>query len=176
MNLDYKKYLEAAKAPIIIGTVAQIVLLIAFFGLTRIADKSLSDIVMLALIAFSFIFYLALFIWSGYRAVKQFGYDILGAGLVSAAAYLGIGIISLLLVIAFFIVFAIIIFLGYGNQINGGSAPGNPAANLTGGALGAGLLIMVALMTFVIYIFELAIGACINLGVGCLGGWLASRK
>ncbi len=176
MDLVYRKIVEAAKVPIIIGIVVQLLLLIAFAALTQITDKAASDLITLAIVAFSFIFYLVLFIWSGYRAVKQFGYDIISAGVVGAAAYLGIGIITSLLIIIFFIVFVIANLLVFGRAGNAGGGSSSTIADLTGGAFGIGLLILVALACILIYLFELAIGACINFAVGCAGGWLASRK
>jgi len=137
-----------------------------------VTDEPTSDIIMLGLFAFTFIFYLALFIWSGYRAVKTFGYDIIGAGIASAVAYLGIGLISLPLIIVFLIVLGAVFFLGSGKT----GASDDASSGLMLGALSSGLMFLLLVMMVVIYIFELVLGACVNFAVGCVGGWFAGRK
>jgi hypothetical protein len=169
-GFDARRFILASVLIIIIGVVLVIVGTILQLLNVVITDSNAAMIEMISVI-YSILMipaFLALFFWSGMRAVTRYNFDAVGAGGVAAFSYIVIGVIQLVLnlILSVVVVSKGIAAPGFG------SAEAALAASMFSGASGLSGIGLSAFCGLGIII----VGAVINFVVGGTGGLFALRK
>lgn len=173
--MDFKKVLSASLMIMGIGVALVLVQAILSVAAIIVPDiggipiKLVFSLVGIAFWAVSFLLFAGLYVWAGMRAVKSYGLDPLGGGIVSALSHLVVGVISI-------IVDLVVGVISAGSTVatmaGSGGATGAAAGALVGG-LGLMLSSAMTIMGGAICLFG---GLVLNLGLGFLGGTLAQKK
>ncbi len=169
-SFDIKKMLLASLLTIGIGVVLVILSVILELLSLVITDQNagLVDMVNTGYLLVLFPIFLALYFWTGMRAVQNFQFDAVSAGAVAAFSYIVTALIELVLEI----VLAVIIVSRPVGGVGFGSTEMVLATSLFGGMMG---LSGVALSA-VCGIGMVAIGALMNFVIGGFGALFALRK
>ncbi len=126
---------------------------------------SIFQVLSFAYSLFLFPVFFFLYFWAGYRAVKEYRLDVVGAGFVAMFSYLVVSVLDLLLKI-------VSLYSSVGT-IAVEKALGSA---YTSGPFAAGILGMIGgALSLTCFAGVLLIGMVINFGVGALGGWFAKR-
>jgi hypothetical protein len=139
-------------------------------ALPIITPEDMSDTIDMASMAFQILLYpmfFLLYLWSGMRASNNYGFDIVGAGIVASFSSLVITMIKIVLnaVLAVIVVSRPIGNFGFGSMETVVASVLFDTAGISGVGISAICGIGLAL-----------IGAMINFVVGGVGGWIALRK
>ena len=168
-GFDYKRLLLASLLTVGVGVVLAILSLILQL-LSLVITGEYANYVHMASTAYSLLLipgFLALFFWAGMRAAKNFGFDPVGAGAVSAFSYF---IVSLVQLVLGLVLAAVIV-----TRPAGGGAFGTPemalASTLFGSFMGLSGVALSAVCGFGI----IAVGCLINFVIGGFGGLFALR-
>jgi hypothetical protein len=168
--IDFKKMALASLLTIGIGTVLVIISMILQLLSLVITDAN-GDIVGLVSAAYTLLMFpvfLALFFWTGMRAARNYSFDAVYAGAVTAASFFVIGIIELVLKM----LLALIVV----SRPIGGAGLGSPemalASSLFGGAIGLSGIALSAVCGLGI----LVLGMMVNFVVGGFGALFALRR
>lgn len=126
---------------------------------------SIFQVLSFAYSLFLFPVFFFLYFWAGYKAVKEYRLDVVGAGFVAMFSHLVVSVLDLFLKI-------ISIYSSLGTiALEKALGP----AYLSG-PLAAGILGMVGgVVSLTCFAGVLLIGMLINFGVGALGGWFAKK-
>lgn len=160
--MEGSKIIEASKLPMGIGLVviliSMVIAAISLFG--GDAVKQVVGIVSLAYGISSYLIFMLLFGWAGYRAVKKFGLDLMGAAAVGALSALAVGIAGLVLS---FVMLAVAV----------GAAAATTTDSGTSTAAFAGVFGIISVMLGIFWIIGSTV---INAVVAAIGGLLAKGK
>jgi len=99
MRFDFKKMLLASTLIVGIGAVLVVISLILQLLSVMIGGDTGQTVDLISTV-YAFLLYpmmLALYLWTGIRATKSYGFDAVGAGIVTAFSHLIIGIIQLVM-------------------------------------------------------------------------------
>ena len=167
---DYQKMLFASLLTIGVGVVLVIISLILELLSIAITDSNgaLVDLVNTAFLLLLFPAFLVLFFWTGMRAAKNYGFDAVGAGAITAFAYLVTGLVQLLLEM----LLAVIVVSRPLGGTGFGSTEMVLAASLFSGMMGLSGIALSAVSGIGI----LVIGSLINFVIGGFGALFALRK
>ncbi len=170
MPLDLKKIVFASALISAIGILLVVVSLIIQLA-SLLITSDMSTLINQVDTFYSFILYplmFCVFIWAGYRAVKKYKFDAVGAGYVAAFSYLVVGVFQLCITI----ILSMVII----GRFAGGNGIATPESVLAGalfananGVAGVGL-------SAVCGVGILLFGVVINFVVGGLGGLFALSK
>ena len=166
--MDFRKIVDASKLIIGFGIALVILSFVLSVVLTIVLSSFLKEIgvviVILNMVIVALLF-LGLYFWAGMRAVKNYGLDPIGAGVVAAFSYL--------MVAAVHFVIDLILRLILSGWIAGIGLGGEYASEFLaiGGLIGLMNITISVLWT----VLAVPLGVVINLFVGILGGWYAER-
>lgn len=160
--MEGAKIIEASKLPIGMGLVVILisVVITAINLLGGETAKGVMGIVSLVYGISTYLVFLLIFAWAGYRAVKKFGLDLPSAAAVGALSALALGLVNLVLQ---FVMLAVVL----------GSAATTTSASAGATAVTAGLVGMVSVVFGIIGII---VSVIINAAVAGIGGLLAQGK
>ena len=167
MPYDIKKLLFASSLIIAIGIMLIIISLILQL-LSLMAGADSATTIDLISTVYAFLLYpilFALYLWAGVRAVRKYGFDAVGAGLVSAIAYFITGIAQLVLGI----ILSIIVL----SRFAGGAGFATPESVLAGAIFEDVMCMKGVGLSAVCGIGILLFGTVVNFVVGGFGGVLA---
>lgn len=171
MGLDIKKVLLASILIIGIGIVLDIFAVILELLPMVVSDIKYINYLNLALNVFSYVSYpifFAIFLWAGFRAVKKYGLDLVGAGTVSALSYF---VIALFLILLDAFMNGVMLNRA-ASGVGFGSYEIIAATTVFGDLSGLGGVMLTVLCGIGIVI----IGTLVNFVVGGIGGYFASRR
>lgn len=168
---DFQKMLFASLLTIGIGVVLVIVSLILGLLSFAITDSNaaLVDLVTTVYLLLLFPLFFVLFFWTGMRAVKNYGFDAVGAGVVAAFSYAIIDLVKILLEMLLAVV---VVSRSMGSGGGFGSTEMTVTASFFGDMMGLSGVALSAVCGLGI----LAIGSLINFVIGGFGALFALRK
>lgn len=164
------KTARASVLPIFMGLVLFGIYLIFQAVPILVSDASIAQILDLVSLAYTYLMiplYVILYFWTGSRAVKKFGADAVGAGLVAAFSYLVTGLVSVAL--------GTILNLIVLSQIIGMVDFRSPESVLAAAVLGDLTGRVGVLVSALCGVGLVAIGILINFTIGSLGGLFSIR-
>jgi hypothetical protein len=170
-GFDFKKMMLSSLLVIGIGLVLVILSVILRLLTMVISDQGLMGIVDIVALAYALLMYplfLAIYFWAGLRAAKAYGFDAVGAGIVSAFSYFVIACANLVLNL-------ILTLVGVSGSLEStgfGTLESSLMASLFGGTAGLKGVGLTAVCGFGLIIS----GVMINFVVGGFGGLFALRK
>ncbi|VVC02459.1 Uncharacterised protein [Candidatus Bilamarchaeum dharawalense] len=169
-GFDFKKMLLASLLIIAIGIVFSVISIILQIIPVVTPEDLLSTVSLIGMIYTILLFpiFVVLFLWSGMRAAKNYGFDVVGAGFVAAFSYFIIAMVNLLVnaVLALIVVSKPIDNFGFGSLE---SVISSVLFSGVTGISGVGLSALCGLGITLV-------GIMINFVVGGLGAWIVLRK
>lgn len=169
-GFDFKKLLLASLVIIGIGIVLIIISTILKVLPSVVPDdlKSVSSIINTAFSLLLYPIFFLLYFWSGVRATKNYGFDILGAGYVAAFSYF---IVTLVGLVINTLLSLIVLTKPIGNFAFGSVETAFSSILFSGisdfGGVGVSAVCGVGIAL---------VGALINFVIGGTGGWLVLRR
>jgi len=163
--------LKASVLAICIGIVLVIISIILKLIPALIIGSEFVDIITLISAAYEFLMlfiFLLLYFWTGMRAVKRFGLDVVGAGGASAVAFVVTGIVNLILSALLGVLMLSHVLPPTGLVSPEAVVVASIFGDAAKGAVGLGLSNLCGIVF-------LAVGALINFAIGGFGGLFAHR-
>ncbi|MFA5412383.1 MAG: hypothetical protein WC350_03510 [Candidatus Micrarchaeia archaeon] len=160
--MEGAKIIEASKLPVGLGLVV-ILISVVIAAISLLGGDTVKSVMALVSLVYgiaSYLIFLLLFAWAGYRAVKKFGLDLVGAAAVGALSAGAVGLVALVLN---FIVLAVVL---------GAAAATTPES----GASTAAIAGIAGVISVVFGIFWIIGSVVVNAGVAAIGGLLAKGK
>jgi hypothetical protein len=160
---DMRRILMASFITIGVGVVLSILSIILQLLALTITDSigQTLDLVNSIFLILLIPVFLVLFVWTGMRAARSFGFDAVGAGLVTAFSYFVIGLVERLLNI----LLAVIVVKGPFDAVGFGSTEMIIASSLFGGLIGLSGIALSTVCGFGMIVF----GSMVNFVIGGFG-------
>ncbi|MEW6748920.1 MAG: hypothetical protein AB1295_04400 [Candidatus Micrarchaeota archaeon] len=162
-QVDVRRILTASLLTIGIGIVLSILSMILQLLSTIITDDigDILDITNGLYLLILFPLFFVLFFWTGIRAVKLYGFDVMEAGYITAFSYFMIGLVEMVL----HILLAILLVRGPLDTVGFGSTEMVIASSIFGGLIGLSGVALSAVCGFGMLVF----GSMVNFVVGGFG-------
>jgi hypothetical protein len=168
--MKFQDIFVASKLVILLGALLVLLSFLMSMFATFGPNSSLLFVSIFQVLSFAYSLFLFpafffLYFWAGYRAVKDYGLDFIGAGFVAMFSYLVVSVLDLFLKIIS--IYSSIGTIAVGRALGSAYLSGPVAAGVLGMIGGA--------VSLTCFAGILLIGMLINFGVGALGGWFAKR-
>jgi hypothetical protein len=161
--MDGAKIIEASKFPVGLGVVVILISVAIAAVNLLVGGDTVNQVMTLVGLVYgisTYLIFLLLFAWAGYRAVKKFGLDLAGAAAVGALSALAVGLVGL---VVQFLLLAVVM----------GSAAATTSASAEATAAVAGIVGIVSVLFGLFWIIGSVV---VNAGVAGIGGLLAQGK